>query len=277
MKSRSEQATKKYCCWRRSSLPCGRRVLRVEDLRDVLRERLRRGPPRVVAGVEDLQVERPRRRALHSRSVLTRPFSVARDHVVVGDAQDAPARHPAGALGAVVVVRLGVPAEVDGDGRLRVRELPRRAQRQPVVGLLHLPAVDERLAEDAVLVADAVADAGHVHRRERVDEARREPAEAAVAEARLDLRLAQLGQVDAQRRQALLDDLVQVGREQRVVQLPAQEELRRQVRDGLGLDWYCWRSVASHRDHAGSGAPCAPWRGTCRSPSCASGSRPGRS
>ena len=23
MKSRSEQATKKYCCWSRSSLPCG--------------------------------------------------------------------------------------------------------------------------------------------------------------------------------------------------------------------------------------------------------------
>ena len=213
-----------------------RRVLRVEDLGDVLRERLRADGLRVVAGVEDLQVERPRRAGAPQPQGVDAAVLEARDHVVVGDAEDAPARHPARALDAVVVVLLGVAAEVDGHGRLRVRELPRRPEGQPVVGLLHLPAVDERLAEDPVLVADAVADAGHVHRRERVDEARREPAEATVAEAGLDLRLTQLRQVDAEGRQALLDDLVEVRGEQRVVQLPAQEELRRQVRDRLRLD-----------------------------------------
>ena len=81
-----------------------RRVLRVEDLGDVLRERLRPDGLRVVAGVEDLQVERPRRAGAPQPQGVHAAVLEARDHVVVGDAEDAPARHPAGARDAVVVV-----------------------------------------------------------------------------------------------------------------------------------------------------------------------------
>ena len=107
---------------------------------------------------------------------------------------------------AVVVVRLGVPAEATVTARLGVRELPRRAEREPRVGLLDLLAVDEGLAEDAVLVADAVADARDAHRRQRVDEAGREAAEAAVAEAGLDLLRRAASQVEPQAASASVGD-----------------------------------------------------------------------
>ena len=67
------------------------------------------------------------------------------------------------------------------------RDLPRVAEAQPLVGLLDLPAVDDLLLEDAELVADAVAERGHLQRRQRVEEAGREAPEAAVAEAGLVL------------------------------------------------------------------------------------------
>ena len=127
------------------------------------------------------------------------------------------------------------PPKSTCDGRLRVRELPRAAQREPGVGLLDLPAVDEGLAEDAVLVADAVADAGDAHGGERVDEAGGEAAEAAVAEAGLDLLGAQRRQVEAAGGERLLGDVVEVGGQQGVAELASEQVLRRQVADGLGL------------------------------------------
>ena len=68
---------------------------------------------------------------------------------------------------------------------LRARDFPRVAVLQPFVGDLALPAVADGLIENAELVADAVADRGHFDRRERIHVARREPAQPAIAEARL--------------------------------------------------------------------------------------------
>ena len=71
-----------------------RGVLGVEHLGDVLRERLRPHRLGVVAGVEDLQVERARRLGAPQAQRVDAAVLVARDHVVVRDAQHAPARHP---------------------------------------------------------------------------------------------------------------------------------------------------------------------------------------
>jgi hypothetical protein len=213
-----------------------RRVLRVQHLGDVLREGLRARRGDVVALVEDLEVERLGRLGAPQPQRVDAAVAVPGDHVVVRDALDVPRRVPARALPALLVgVLLGAPAEPDGHRLLRVGELPRRAERQPVVRLLHLPAVDEGLPEDAVLVPDAVPDRRDVHRRERVDEARGQPAEAAVAEAGLDLLRPQLVQVDAEVRHRLLGDLRQVGGEQRVAELAAEQVLGGQVPDGLRL------------------------------------------
>ena len=56
---------------------------------------------------------------------------------------------------------------------------------EPLVGELDLPAVTDGLIEDPELVADAIADSRHAQRRHRVHVTGGQPAEAAVAEARL--------------------------------------------------------------------------------------------
>ena len=54
------------------------------------------------------------------------------------------------------------------------------------------------LAEHAVFVADAVAHARHAQRGHRIEEAGRQPAEAAVAQRRVGLALGQRVDVDAE-------------------------------------------------------------------------------
>ena len=67
-----------------------------------------------------------------------------------------------------------------------------------MIGLLVLIAVDERLAEEAELVVDAVAEAGHVERRQRIEEAGGQAAEAAVAEGGVGLERLELFEIDAE-------------------------------------------------------------------------------
>jgi hypothetical protein len=66
-----------------------------------------------------------------------------------------------------------------------------------VIPVLDLLAALDPLLEDAVLVADAVADRGQLQRGERVHEARGEPAEAAVAEPGIAFGLDHLVDVDS--------------------------------------------------------------------------------
>src|SRR5207249_435755 len=53
---------------------------------------------------------------------------------------------------------------------------------EPVIRLLMLKAIHERLPKKTELVVDAVAEAGHIHRCERIEEAGCQPAESSVAE-----------------------------------------------------------------------------------------------
>src|SRR5690606_22716204 len=95
---------------------------------------------------------------------------------------------PADACAAEVIdVALRVAAELHRCRPLRARDLPRIAEREPLVGALDLPAVDDLLLEDAELVAYAVRERRNLERRERIDEARGEPSEAAIAEPGLRL------------------------------------------------------------------------------------------
>ena len=66
-----------------------------------------------------------------------------------------------------------------------------------------LPAVLDHLAEQAVVVADAVAVGGDAERRHALHEAGGEPAEAAIAERGVGLELAQPVEVDAELAQRL--------------------------------------------------------------------------
>ena len=70
-------------------------------------------------------------------------------------------------------------------------------RRSQLSGLLVLPAVLDGLSEDAVFVAQPVAHGRELHRRHRIEEARRQAPEPAVAQARVGLLLEQLEPVEA--------------------------------------------------------------------------------
>src|SRR5262249_31665545 len=92
---------------------------------------------------------------------------------------------------------LGVAAELHFDRPLGPDDFPGIAESQPFVGLFDLPAVDDLLMEDAELIADAVADRWDLECRERIEEARGESTEAAVAEAGLVFVAQELVEVEA--------------------------------------------------------------------------------
>ena len=136
----------------------------------------------------------------------------------------------------VLVDRLLDPAvEPDAEPGAGPRDLPRVAVPEPAVGHLDLGAVHDPLVEDPVVVAQAVAVRGVAERGERVEEARGEPPQAAVAEAGVPLRLAQV----LERVAELLERLLALGGEvevdQAVAERAADQVLEREVVDALGV------------------------------------------
>src|ERR1035441_8001412 len=87
------------------------------------------------------------------------------------------------ALGIGIV--LGVAAEADPERDFGMRDFPRVAEVKPVVQHLDLPAVLDGLIENAEFVADAVARRRNFERGQRIEIARSQTAEAAIAEAGL--------------------------------------------------------------------------------------------
>ena len=215
-------------------VPGGRGVGGIEDARhgfqpDAVGERAD-----VVAAVEVLQRQRvvgARRPQPQRVDVLAAP---AGDRGVVGDRADAVGRAPDRADRAVGLGDdVDAAAEADLVGDFRPLEFPRIAGGEPVLGQFELPAVLERLAEDAVVVADPVAVRRDLQRRHALHEARGEPTEAAVAQRRVGLELAQPVEVDAELGQSLPRRCREAEVPQRVEQQAADQELEREVVDAL--------------------------------------------
>ena len=104
---------------------------------------------------------------------------------------------------------------------------------QPILGFLGLPTVLEGLAEQAVIVADAVAVGGQSDGRHRIEEAGGQAAEPPVAERRVGLVGKQGGIVDVELRDQRADGLVQAQVGDGVFEQAADQELHRQVVDAL--------------------------------------------
>ncbi len=207
-----------------------RLVVRVENLRDGLADRLLAHRLDVAAGVERAQVKLLGRARGPETQEVHGLGAVARDGNVVGHAEDLFRVHPAGTIAAAVVKDVFDPTvELHLLGVFGAADFPRRAEDHPVVGMLDLVAVDELLLEEAELVVDAVADRRVVERGERIEETGRETTEAAVAQAHVHLDLAQLVKVDAELGQRGARGLDETGVLEVVLGEPAHQILEREV------------------------------------------------
>ena len=229
MQSWSAHDTKKYCA--RAAAACRRgRVVRVEHLGQVLAADLVLDRAPVLADLERVEIELlVGDRAPQPQEVGGRRAE-AGDRDVVRDALHDPLGDPAHVHAPVLVDgALGVSAEADPMLDLEPADLPRVAVAQPAVGALDLPAVADVLIEDPELIAQPVADRGQVERRQRVHEARGEPAEATIAEPGLLLVLDQLLERRAGVAERRARGLGQPERQQVRAELRADQVLRRQV------------------------------------------------
>ena len=226
-----ERAAREEVLLAEAQLLAGHRVVvGVEDLREVLGEHLRLDRLHVGALVEVGEVELVHRlRAPETERVDG--VGVTDDGQVVGDALHllGALPHPLG-LAAILHV-LHAAAELDDLRVLRTGELPRITVLEPVVRLLHLLAVHDALAEDAVVVPKAVAHTGEVEGGHRVEEAGGKASEAAVAEAGVHLEVPQRVPVEAVLLQRLRALGVQLQVDHVVAQKTSDEELERQVVD----------------------------------------------
>ena len=205
-------------------------VLRVEHLGDILGLDLRLHRVEVLGLVEREQVELVVGAGLPQTQRVHATRGVAGHHVVHRDRAHGPARLPH----TLAVLLDDLAAEVDALIALVVDVPPRVLIGQPVVRTLDLATlVIEFLAEDAVLVLDAVAEGGNAERGERIDEAGCETAETAVAQARFVFRVDHCLRVEAEAAHGLFELRGEARVEQCVAQLLAHQEFRGQVAHSL--------------------------------------------
>mmetsp|Transcript_15868 Transcript_15868/g.40296 ORF Transcript_15868/g.40296 Transcript_15868/m.40296 type:complete len:476 (+) Transcript_15868:1271-2698(+) len=136
----------------------------------------------VVARVERLQVKLAARLGRPQAQVDRVRRAVSRDGVVVRHGVHLLGGIPHKDLPPILLARADMAVEADWIRHVRPLNLPRIAEREPVVGILALKAVLYRLAEHAVLVAQAVSPCGEILRRHRVQEARRKSPEPSISE-----------------------------------------------------------------------------------------------
>ena len=152
----------------------------------------------VVSGVEGVEIEvvvdglcAPAAQLVHGLP------TVPDNRDIVGHGQDV-----FGALGGVIgsiafLAGDDVSTEADAHGLVGALDLPGVTLGEPFVGHLDLAPIDDFLLEEAVAVAHAVAVAGDSLVGHRVEEARGEAAESAVAERRVGLLALDLVQIAA--------------------------------------------------------------------------------
>ena len=137
----------------------------------------------VAAAVERFEIEFLRRSRLPKPQKIHSVGSIAGNRNVVGDPDKLLPAHPARDVVATVVEDIFyVSVDLEFPWLLRSDDFPRCSVLHPCVGQFDLIAIAEFLPEEPVLVMNAVADRWKIERRQRVQEARGESAETAIAQ-----------------------------------------------------------------------------------------------
>ena len=178
-----------------------------------------------------MEIERLSRLRLPKTQPVAGINAITEHRHVMGDADGLFGGNPAHPVVTVVVVPdLRVPPEADPAAHRRLDQLPRPAAPEPLVSDLHLPAVPDRLVEDAEFVADAVADCRDLKSGKGFEEAGGQTAEPSIAKTRLLLKGEDLLDVlDTEALQGCCGLRLDAEHQQVVAKLGADEELCREV------------------------------------------------
>ncbi|VVO03784.1 hypothetical protein PS720_06398 [Pseudomonas fluorescens] len=184
----------------------------------------------VVTGVEALQVQVFHRPGTPQPQGVDAGATPADDGRVVGNGAYGFARRPhLDLLAGGIRQRFDAAAKADRVNHFGPFKFPRVAEIQPTFGLLLLPAIDNRLAEQAVFITDAITVAGNAQGRHALHKARRQAAQATVAERCVGLQQADALQVDAQLGQCFARDFEHAKVAQAVVEQTTDKEFQREV------------------------------------------------
>ena len=154
---------------------------------------------------------------------------IANDGDIVGDSQDVLRVHRAVERAAVLLKALNAATELDGHGLVLTTNLPGIAVGEPLVGCLHLAAVNDLLLKQAVAVAHAVAVSGNALGCHGIQETCGQTAQATIAQSRIGLLVLDDRQVEAHVVERLGDDVAHAKVEQVVVEQAADQKLDREV------------------------------------------------
>ena len=188
------------------------------------------GGAQVVAGVETLQVQvfhgarTPQPQGVDAGAAPADHWGVV-GHGAHGFVGRPDLDHLAGSI------RHGLDAAAEANrvNHLGALELPWVAEIQPAFGLLLLPAIDDRLAEQAVFIADAITVAGNTQGRHAFHEAGGQTAQATVAERRVGLQHTDALKVHTELGQGFASDLQHAEVAQAVVEQAADEKFQGEV------------------------------------------------
>ena len=208
-------------------------VVRIQELADRLGARLLGAGAEIVAGVEDVELQRigrARRPQPERVDVLAAP---ADDRGVVGDGLHGFAGMPDSAAAALVIDMLDAAAEMDVIDHFGPLQFPGVAEAQPFVGIFLLPALVDDLAEQAEIIADAIAAGGNGKGCHALHEAGGQPPEAAIAQGCVGLAFAQVGEADAEIAERGVEHLEKAHIVQRIGEQPADQELETEIVDPL--------------------------------------------
>ena len=155
----------------------------IEHLRNGFGSNLLLDSLEVVAVIEYPHVKVARGTSCVEAQAIHGPATVAGDqHVMRNPDQDLPI-HPHGVVAALAIDAV-LDTAIDGHqaGFLGAGDLPGRTLRQPVFRLLFLISIVYFLLEQTVLIVDAIATRWNPERGERIQEARSETAQPAIAQ-----------------------------------------------------------------------------------------------
>ena len=184
----------------------------------------------IVAAVEGLQIEVLLNGLGGPDAQLVDGLTgIAHDGDVIRDGQDVLCVYRAVERAAVLLKALNVATELDGHGLVLTTDLPGIAVGEPLVGCLHLAAVDDLLLKQAIAVAHAVAVTGDALGCHGIQEARCQTAQASVAQSRIGLLVLDDGQVEAHVVERLGDHVAHAKVEQVVVEQTADQKLDREI------------------------------------------------